>query len=219
MSRNFRDKPLSERVSRTLTSILRHNAEKLKLNMDGAGYVDVEEILQVASLAKLGATLAMLKDAVANCPKQRFGLKETEDGKMYIRANQGHTVKSVNEEELLRPVTLADIGTLPVVVHGTDQKAWEAIYASGGLSRMKRNHVHFGTGLPGEDGVISGMRQSASILIYLNLPKALTAGLAVFQSENGVILSPGVNQTGIVPLDFVEKVVERRTNKILYPVE
>lgn len=43
-----------------------------------------------------------------------------------------------------------------VCVHGTYEKFMSSIWQEG-LKRMTRNHVHFATGLPKEDGVISGM--------------------------------------------------------------
>ena len=49
------------------------------------------------------------------------------------------------------------------VIHGTDFKSWNDIQSSGGLSRMKRNHIHFAAGEPGDDGVISGMRSSCPV--------------------------------------------------------
>lgn len=60
-----------------------------------------------------------------------------------------------------------------------------------------------------EDGkVISGMRRSAQVLIYVNLKRALEGGCPFWRSENGVILSEGVG--GLVPLEFVDVVVERK---------
>lgn len=41
------------------------------------------------------------------------------------------------------------------VLHGTTLAAWDAIRSSGGLSRMKRNHIHLAAGRPGS-GIISG---------------------------------------------------------------
>lgn len=38
-----------------------------------------------------------------------------------------------------------------------------------GLSRMKRNHIHFATGLPGESGVISGALCEEVALRWLNV--------------------------------------------------
>ena len=38
---------------------------------------------------------------------------------------------------------------------------------------MNRNHIHFASGLLGENGVISGMRSSCEICIYIDLEKAL----------------------------------------------
>lgn len=45
---------------------------------------------------------------------------------------------------------------------------------------MKRQHIHFSKGLPGESGVISGMRKSSQVLIYINAKKAMD-GLIIFK--------------------------------------
>ena len=54
------------------------------------------------------------------------------------------------------------------VVHGTYKHVYELIINSG-LCRMARNNVHFAIGLPGKNGVISGMRSSADIVFEVNL--------------------------------------------------
>ncbi len=58
------------------------------------------------------------------------------------------------------------------VVHGTYAKKLPAIEKSG-LSRMARNHIHFAKGLPGQNQVISGMRQDCNVHIYVHVPTAI----------------------------------------------
>ena len=87
---------------------------------------------------------------------------------MQIRANQGHTIKDVEPEltKLQEPFQIEN------VVHGTYEKNWDLIQKKG-LSRMKRNHIHFAKGLPDQQGVISGMRQDCNLLIYVHIPTAV----------------------------------------------
>lgn len=52
------------------------------------------------------------------------------------------------------------------MLHGTTPDAWEKIKASGGLSKMKRNHIHLARGRPGIPGVGSGeSEQSQGVLL------------------------------------------------------
>lgn len=161
-----------------------------------------------------------------------------------IRATQGHSIKSVQAESgLLEKLTLDALDTLPdTVVHGTFHSTWPLVLASGGLKCMGRNHVHFATGPtlpdalsdiarrgegggagsgPGSNGqVISGMRRDAQVLIYIDIRKALAAGCPFWRSENGVILSDGMeadsnssagkNGEKVIPLEFFDVVIERR---------
>uniref|UniRef100_A0A0D9WLH2 2'-phosphotransferase n=1 Tax=Leersia perrieri TaxID=77586 RepID=A0A0D9WLH2_9ORYZ len=73
-----------------------------------------------------------------------------------------------------------------------------------GLKRMARLHVHFSSGLPTDGGVISGMRQSANIFIYLDVAKALQDGMKLYISDNKVILTEGFD--GVVPVKYFEKI-------------
>ena len=90
---------------------------------------------------------------------------------------------------------------------------------------MKRNHIHLAQGVAGEN-VISGMsfppfflfsnqhnifcskqgmRTSSQILIFINLQKALDAGIKFFLSDNGVVLTEGDGE-GLLKPEFFEKV-------------
>merc|ERR1719230_2398592 len=81
-------------------------------------------------------------------------------------------------------------GDLPFAVHGTYLEAW-AVIKQEGISRMTRNHVHLAKDLPGESGVISGMRGSCEVLIWVNIATAQRGGLRFGLSENGVLLTEG----------------------------
>lgn len=90
---------------------------------------------------------------------------------------------------------------------------------------MTRNHVHFAAGLPAgfkaladsedadaevkKEPVISGMRNSSAILIFIDLKKALEGGVKFWKSANGVILSEG-DERGIISLQYFKRVEERR---------
>uniref|UniRef100_A0A2P2K221 2'-phosphotransferase n=1 Tax=Rhizophora mucronata TaxID=61149 RepID=A0A2P2K221_RHIMU len=144
-------------LGRLLTRILRHMACELNLNIRSDGYTKVEDLLKLnmktfANVPLRAHTVDDIKEAVRRDNKQRFSLLE-EDGELLIRANQGHTITTVESESLLKPIISAE--DIPVCVHGTYKKNLESILKSG-LKRMQRLHVHFSCGLPSDGKVISG---------------------------------------------------------------
>ncbi|KAJ5808698.1 tRNA 2'-phosphotransferase [Penicillium riverlandense] len=283
-------------ISKALSHLLRHAAEKEGVKMTAQGYANVSDVLNWRKLKSLKTTFPEILHAVASSDKQRFALlhipsaessnttkeeetqgptpsaidsastteaqqtatstalsvTDTNPSHFLIRATQGHSIKSVEAASFLEPLSLDDESKLPTtVVHGTFHAAWPLILKSGGLRCMKRNHVHFATGPHLDDvlsdptdrtvhhskdqedqkddsqkekakatneekdregQVISGMRRDAQVLIYMNLRKALAAGVPFWRSENGVILSEGVSVNGeqLVSLEFVNVVVERK---------
>lgn len=111
-------------------------------------------------------TLQQIQHVVDTNDKKRYQLTEIE-GEYFIRANQGHSLKTVESKDLLQEIQ-QDVSP---VIHGTSAKAWESIKEQG-LSKMNRNHIHFAVGLPSDKGVISGMRNSSQVYIYINVSKA-----------------------------------------------
>lgn len=294
-------------VSKTLSYLLRHAADREGLRMNAQGYANVADVLSYRKLKSLKVTLPEIFNVVSTSEKKRFALlhipsaraeqekteattippvgssserpegqesedraviaasstsegqesatekalsvEDTDPSHFLIRATQGHSIKSVDAASFLERLSLDS--TLPeTVVHGTYHSAWPLILNSGGLRCMGRNHVHFATGPslksvlaktgdgdgrdmePTTDGnvqvdsgrVISGMRQDAQVLIYIDLRRALEAGFPFWRSENGVILSEGMLPEGgeesnkdkkhkavpLVPLKFFDVVVERK---------
>lgn len=168
-------------------------------------------------LRSLNITLDDIQTAVSDSDKQRFALKpnpatnpslsETslDPAHYLIRANQGHSIALANEG-LLTPITL-EAGNVPhEVIHGTYFCFWGSILESSGLKAMGRNHVHCSTGLPEGDGVISGMRRDAELLVYVDVEGSLRDGvMGWWISENGVVLTEG-DKDGLVPLKYFKEV-------------
>lgn len=193
-------------VSKLLSYYLRHAAEERGISVDANGYVLVESLLAQEEFAREAVDVALLRQVVANNAKQRFQLWTSPDDALYIRAVQGHSMASVRAEELLTPITAEDLEKYPVVVHGTYRQFWENDIKTTGLSRMQRNHVHFAIGYPSDGQVISGMRQTCDVYIELDLAAALSDGMKVYVSVNGVILTEGLDG-GIVAPKYFRKVL------------
>jgi hypothetical protein len=62
--------------------------------------------------------------------------------------------------------------------------------------------------------VLLGMRTSSQVLIFINLKKALAAGIKFYLSNNGVVLTPG-NQLGFLKTKFFARVERVRMKKTL----
>lgn len=233
MSQQKRDTALS----RALSKVLRHQAPQLKLNMSSDGYVPVDAIL---SLRDRNLNTYLEQDVfrvVETNEKQRFKLTKKKvlyknkkplsyrfvendsekDGDaeevLCIRANQGHSIPNIRCEELLTEIPPEELKDL-TIIHGTNAEAWKQHISKQGLSRMKRNHIHFASGLPGESGVISGMRKNCEIYIYVDGASCSEDAITFYKSDNGVILSSGID--GMLPLRYIEKVVYAKSKKILY---
>ena len=193
-----------KQLARALTQLLRHGKPR-KLNFRPDGFVQLEAVRAVPNFDRLSVELAQAICREDN--KNRFSLSEEASG-WWMRANQGHSIGGLNPEDLLQRITNAS--EISNIVHGTFYNRWPSIRSSG-LSRMKRNHVHLARGLPGDDGVISGMRNTAEILIYVDAAKAMEQGIVFFVSENDVVLT-----TGPVPTSCFSRVVDRGTGTVIF---
>lgn len=220
-------------VSKKLSWLLRHGAEKEGLQLQEGGFIGLADVLSNRNLRSLKVTFEEVQEIVRDNDKQRFTVvpasedvdqTSTKPQDYLIRANQGHSLK-VESEGLLKPITAENAPDS--AVHGTSHSAWTLIATSGGLKPMGRNHVHFAAGLPQgfksivEDGkaddeapVISGMRKSSTILMFLDLKKAMEAGVEFWLSDNGVILSGGDSE-GIIPLEYFRRVEDRTGEGVL----
>ncbi len=58
------------------------------------------------------------------------------------------------------------------------------------------------------------MRKSSQILVYINIQKALEAGIKIHLSDNGVVLTDG-NEKGYLTPEFFERVENAKTRKAI----
>ena len=201
---------LHDRISRNLTKLLRHEAPKRNLNYDKFGGIHLEKILSLGEFKKLNATEDIITSIVDSCQKKRFIIYYDSIRKKTICASQGHSFIVVPFSSI--EIKLDNIDNLinkDTVVHGTYYKFLDKIKFEG-LSRMNRQNIHLGTNIPESGEVISGMRKSCEVIIYIDIHKALNDGYSFLLSKNKVVLTPG-NKDGYLPNKYFKKMVDRKS--------
>ena len=124
-------------ISKEMSYMLRHGAQRAGLVMRHDGFVSVGPLLRtMMDKHRITVTMQDLYDIVGDAEKTRFELKEgTKVGGntpelTHIRAISGHSIADVNDEELLGPpVSASDLPT--ILYHGTMQMHLESILARG----------------------------------------------------------------------------------------
>lgn len=163
-------------------------------------YVPLSEIMNQPEFCNI--TIDDIKYVVNTNDKKRYTLLE-ENGIFFIKANQGHS--SNVGDQITQSKTFEIIKTpFDKCIHGTDLKSWNLIKNTG-LSRMSRQHIHFARSEPSDKSVISGARSNSKVLIYIDMQKAMDDGIAFYLSENGVILTEGIN--GVLDTKYISNVV------------
>ena len=162
------------KMSRFLSLVLRHQPETAGIQLDGAGWVAVEELLSGCGRAGRAMTRAELDHVVRTNAKRRFELSE--DG-LRIRASQGHSVEVDLAYEAQAPPEF--------LYHGTASRFLDAI-RSIGLQKMGRHHVHLSPETKMTMAV--GARHGQPVLLTIKAGEMHRAGHVFFLSTNGVWL-------------------------------
>lgn len=172
------------RTSKYLSLILRHEPERVGLNLGEGGWVGVNDLLCAVNQHGVPLTLDQLKHVVATSDKKRFAFSE--DG-LRIRASQGHSVEVDLLYEPQKPPEL--------LYHGTATRFLDGIRRDG-LLKMERHDVH----LSAETKVTFqvGGRHGQPALLTIRAGEMHRAGFVFRCSANGVWL---VNQ---VPPQYIE---------------
>lgn len=198
-------------LSKQLSWLLRHGAQKEGITIQPDGFVSVSDILRHPRYSRY-YNREKLQEIVANDAKQRYTLRHNPvTGAQEIRANQGHSLVAVEAEACLERIQNS-AALSEDVAHGTYYKNWERIKVEG-LKRMQRNHVHFAVLSGDTRAILSGFRKDCQVLIYLNVAKVLEDKLELFRSSNNVILCAGVD--GCIKTQYFHRVIDRSSGKAL----
>ena len=179
---NEKDKKL---ISKLLSLVLRHQPEYINLQLNENGWAEVDELLEKAKTKNLHVSFEELKEIVATNDKQRFAFNE--DNTM-IRANQGHSVKSIDLE-------LKAIKPPEFLYHGTVGKFLKSIQQTG-LQKRSRQHVHLSE--ERETATKVGSRRGIPVILSIRTLEMHTKGFEFYRSANNVWL------TNHVPVEFIE---------------
>ena len=164
--------------SKFLSLVLRHQPETIGIELDEAGWVDVDLLMSALTCHNRGMSRETLEEVVRTNDKQRFSFSE--DGTR-IRANQGH---SVDIELGYQPATPPEI-----LFHGTPQQFVDNI-AEEGLKKMKRHHVHLHVDVATSTAV--GQRRGRPVLLKVRVLDTHQAGHEFFVTPNDVWLTDHV---------------------------
>jgi putative RNA 2'-phosphotransferase len=166
------------RISKYLSKHLRHEPERLRLQLEPGGWVGIEELLTACSADRFPITPEELAEVVANNDKQRFAI---DGSQTRIRANQGH---STPVDLQLEPATPPD-----VLYHGTPERSVDMILREG-LKRMARHHVHLSATVSAAETV--GKRRGRPVVLVIDSVAMDRAGFVFYCSANGVWLTDEV---------------------------
>jgi putative RNA 2'-phosphotransferase len=166
------------KISKYLSKHLRHQPERLGLELLPGGWVDVDTLLLAASQDGFEISLSDLHQVVLTNDKQRFAF---DFSGLLIRANQGHSITV----DLQLPVRIPPA----LLYHGTYSKAVENILATG-LNKMSRHHVHLTTDLKTARQV--GARRGNSVIFSVDTLVMTEDGYEFYLADNGVWLVDAV---------------------------
>lgn len=164
--------------SKFLSLILRHNPDKIGINMDPNGYVNVQELCKLMPISKEDLDAIVQSDT-----KQRYSYSTD---CILIRANQGHSIQVELElNEIVPPKFL---------YHGTAENFVQSIYATG-INPGNRRHVHLSLDFKTAHAV--GSRHGKPKVLMILAKDMHDSGHKFWLSANNVPL------TKFVPKEFI----------------
>jgi putative RNA 2'-phosphotransferase len=162
------------KISKYLSKHLRHQPERIGLELAAGGWVAVADVLAACARHSFPISAIELREVVARNNKQRFAFDADET---HIRASQGH---SVSVDLALQPITPP-----ARLYHGTNQPA-VAIIVREGIRKMNRHHVHLSIDVATAQSV--GARRGKAVILTVDAAAMAAAGHQFFCSANGVWL-------------------------------
>lgn len=169
-------------VSKFLALILRHKPEELNLTLDEQGWCNVDKLVHAFNKKFDGFTFETLEEIVNTDNKGRYSFN---DDKTLIRANQGHSTKSVN-------ISFEEVDWDKMkgkLFHGTGEKFMESIMNTGLVPRS-RQYVHLSSDV--DTAIKVGSRHGKPVILDINTDEMKKRGAKLYKSENNVYLTKNV---------------------------
>lgn len=168
-----------KRISKFLSLILRHEPDKIGLNLDVNGWANVKELIEKSKKHRYHFSMEELTEVIETNDKQRFSLNEK---RTKIRANQGH---SININLALSPSEPPEY-----LYHGTATRFLSSIMEEG-ITKGSRQHVHLSEDK--ETATKVGSRHGKVIVLTIMTSQMYKDGILFYQSDNGVWLTDYVD--------------------------
>jgi len=170
------DERRTVKVSKYLSKHLRHQPERIGLELDEGGWVEIDALTAAAAAHGFRFSREELDHVVATNDKKRFAVEGTR-----IRASQGHTV----EVDLGLPA----VAPPPYLYHGTVARNLDGIRAEG-LRAMSRHDVHLSADR--ETATRVGARRGRPVVLAVDAGAMHRDGHEFRVSANGVWLTRAV---------------------------
>ncbi|PKW15243.1 RNA 2'-phosphotransferase [Saccharopolyspora spinosa] len=160
------------RISKYLAKHLRHQPERIGLELDEHGWVAVDVLLAAAASHRFPISRAELVQVVDANDKQRYAIEGDR-----IRASQGHSVAVDLDLPVTEPPAL--------LFHGTISRNLAGIRTEG-LRPMNRHHVHLS--VDRETAKHVGARRGRPVVLTVDAAGMHASGHEFRVSANGVWL-------------------------------
>ncbi|MFZ6011121.1 MAG: RNA 2'-phosphotransferase [Bacteroidota bacterium] len=168
----------NNKISKFLSLVLRHQPEKIDIQLDENGWTDVAILINQANKNGFAITKEILRHVVDTNAKKRFAFN---DDRTRIRASQGHSVE-------------IELGYAPqpppeILYHGTTETSVSSILAIG-LEKRSRHHVHLSA--DAEIATKVGQRYGKPVVLRIAAMQMFKDGYQFYMSENHVWLTDHV---------------------------
>jgi putative RNA 2'-phosphotransferase len=166
------------KLSKFLSLVLRHKPEEIGLELDAAGWANVDALLSSMQQHGIAITIDQLVKIVDTDEKSRY---QFSPDRKHIRASQGHSLE-------------VDLGYQPqqppdVLYHGTASRFLESIQRTG-LEKRNRHHVHLSAS-PDVAAAV-GKRHGVPVILVIDAARMNRDGCIFYRSENNVWLTEEV---------------------------
>lgn len=188
----------NDRLGRYLTSILRHDPERIGMTMDENGWLNLEDMLKnINNVEKLKLTRENVENEVKVDEKGRFEISK--DG-LFIRCLQGHSkgLTKIEFEEI------NEIDVIPkILIHGT-RGSLDKLLEDEGLRKGQREYVHLIEDIKVATENGERWKEKNVLIIYIDAHSMKKDGFKFLRSKNNVWLVDNVPPKYFIKKEIVE---------------